>query len=86
MKLNFVLILAVPVDRGGSVSHNVRVTCFLPRCMETTSPGGERVAAPETDLQLAAGATRIQAEQSPAPFSSDIGEKSNLVAGIKNNY
>ncbi len=30
--------------------------------------GGVRVAAPETDLQLMAEATRIQPEQTPAQF------------------
>ncbi len=53
---HFVLILAVPVDKGGSVS---------PRHKETTSPGEEQAAAPETDLQLAAEATWIQPEQTP---------------------
>ncbi len=49
---HFVLILAVPVDKGGSVSPNIRVTCsfcFTLRCKETTS-SGRRVAAPETDF------------------------------------
>ncbi len=44
--------------------------CFTPCCKETASPGGERAAAPEMemDLQLAAEATGIQPEQTPAPF------------------
>ncbi len=37
---------------------------------ETTSPGGERAAALETDLQLAAEATRMQPERTPAPLGS----------------
>ncbi len=41
---------------------------FTPPCKETTSLGGERAAAPETDLQLAAEATGIQPEQTPVPF------------------
>ncbi len=80
---HFVLVLAVPVDKGGSVSPNVRVTCslrFTPRREETTSPGGEWAAAPETDLQLAAEATQFQPEQTPAPFGLIS------VAGINNNY
>ncbi len=68
---NFMLILAVPVDKGGSVRPNVMFTCSLhltPRCKETTSPGGERAAGPETDFQLAAEATRMHPEQTPTPF------------------
>ncbi len=68
---SFCVDLAIPVDKGGSVSRNVRVTCFLhfaPRCKEATSPGGELAAAPETDLQLTAEATGIQPEQTPPSF------------------
>ncbi len=36
--------------------------------MESTLLVGERVAAPETAHQLAAEATQIQPEQTPAPF------------------
>ncbi len=52
--------LVVPVDKGGRVSPNVRLhvpSVSLPCHKETTSPGGEREAAPEVDLQLAAEAT-----------------------------
>ncbi len=52
---HFVLILVVPLDKGGSVSPNI--TCslhFTPHRKETTSPEGERAAALETNLQLVA--------------------------------
>ncbi len=65
---------------GVTCSHPPPPPCWE----ETTSPGGERAAASETDLQLAAEATRIQPEHTPAP--SDFAEKSDPVAGIKNNY
>ncbi len=35
---------------------------------EQPSPGGQWAEAPEMDLQLVAETTRIQAEQTPAPF------------------
>ncbi len=63
------------------------VTCslhFTPR-WETISPGGERAAAPETDLQLAVEATVNQPEQT-STVSSDVAEKSDPVTSIKNNY
>ncbi len=43
---------------------------FTPRCKETTSPGGEWVAAffSAAKLQLAAEATEIQSDQTPATF------------------
>ncbi len=59
------------MDKGGSASPNIRLhvsSASPPRLEETTSLGGERAAALETDLQLAAEATRIQPEQTPAPF------------------
>ncbi len=40
-----------------------------PSCKETTLPGGEQAAAPEMDLQLAAEATWIQSEQTPANYN-----------------
>ncbi len=64
-------ILAVPVDKGGSLSPKVRLHVpirFAPRCEDTTSLGGERVAAPETDPEFAAEVTGIQPQQTPAPF------------------
>ncbi len=39
---------------------------LTPRSKETASTGGERAAALETDLQLAAVVIRIQLEQTPA--------------------
>ncbi len=50
------------MDKSGSVSpndrlHNIGFLRSTPRCRETTSPGGEQVAASETDLQLATEAT-----------------------------
>ncbi len=68
---NFVLIVMVPVDNGGSVSPNVVIVfslCFTPRCQETSSLGGELMAASETVIPLVAEATGIQPEQNPAPF------------------
>ncbi len=69
--LHFVLILALPVDKGGGVSPNIRLhvpSASLLCCKETTSSGGERTAAPEMDIQVAAEAARIQPQQTPAPF------------------
>ncbi len=66
------LILAVPVDKDSSVSPNIRLhvpSVSLPAARTQLSPGGERVAAPEADLRLAA-----------------VAEKSDPVAGTKNNY
>ncbi len=53
---NFVLILMDCVDKGVSVSPDIRLhvpSASLAAAMETTSPGGEWAAAPETNLQLA---------------------------------
>lgn len=33
--------------------------CFTSHCKDTTSPGGERAAAPETGLKLASETTQI---------------------------
>ncbi len=57
---HFVLILAVPVDKGGSVLPILHAP--------SASPEGDQAAARETDLQLEAEATGIQSEETPARF------------------
>ncbi len=47
------------MDKGGSVSPNVRPHVCSPSRKETTLPCGERAAALETALQLADEATQI---------------------------
>ncbi len=80
------LILAVPVDKAGSVWPNFKVTYSLHltfRRKENTSQGGERAAAPETDLQLAAETAQIQPEQTPAPFRLTSLEENDPVAALR---
>ncbi len=70
--MHFVLILAVPVDEGGSVSPNIRL--HVPSAsLPTTSPGRRAGGS----YQLSEEATGIQLDNM---------EKSDPVAGIKNNF
>ncbi len=68
----FCWFLVVPVDKSSSVSPHVRL--HVPSISLTATrrppppPGGERVAAPEMDLQLVAEAIGIQPGQTPALF------------------
>ncbi len=81
------LILAVSVDKGSSVSTNVRL--HVPSISLPAARRLQEESGPDLQLVAEVGDNPDCLQQSgwiPRAVSSDDAEKSDPVAGIKNNY